>query len=60
MPFFVKKHSFLTPIFEPLYILKSCLIFDELALPIFSKYNGFHREYLFLAKNFNLKIPQPN
>ena len=28
-------------IFEPLYFLKSCLIFDELVRPVFSKYNGF-------------------
>ena len=28
-------------IFEPLYFPKSCPIFDELPLPVFSKYNGF-------------------
>ena len=33
-------YCFLTSIFEPLYFLKSCPIFDELALHIFSKYNG--------------------
>ena len=39
-PLFV-KNFFLTPIFEPLYFLKSCPIFDELAFPVFTKYNGF-------------------
>merc|ERR1712008_131028 len=38
---FKKKLFFLTPIFEPLYFLKSCPIFDKLVLPVFSKYNGF-------------------
>ena len=36
-----KKHFFVTSIFEPIFFLKSCPIFDELMLPIFSKYNGF-------------------
>ena len=31
---------FLTSIFEPLYFLKSCPIFDKLVLPEFSKYKG--------------------
>ena len=35
--FFVKNIFFLTSIFEPLYFLKSCPIFDELVLPVFSK-----------------------
>jgi len=38
---FLYKIFFLTSIFEPLYFLKLCPIFDELALSIFSKYNGF-------------------
>ena len=42
---------FLTSIFEPLYFLKSCPILDKLALPVFSKYNGFLGAYLFLAEN---------
>jgi hypothetical protein len=33
-------HFFLT-FFEPPYFLISCPIFDELALPVFSKYSGF-------------------
>ena len=49
-PFFVKK-KILTSIFEPLYFLQSHPIFDELALPVFSKYNGFLWVYCFLAKN---------
>ena len=32
---------FLDSILEPLYFVKSCPIFDELALPVFSKYSGF-------------------
>ena len=41
-PFFVKKTTFFpTSIFEPLYILKSCPIFDKFGLPVFPKYNGF-------------------
>ena len=40
-PFFVKNILFQTSIFEQLYFLKSCPIFDKLALPIFSEYNGF-------------------
>ena len=57
---------FLTSIFEPLYFLKSCPIFDELALPVFSKYNGFLWLYWFLAKKSCFlgptifRIPQPN
>jgi len=39
---FCKKKTFFSNFnFEPLYFLKSCPIFDELALPVFSKYNGF-------------------
>ena len=34
---FLKKLFFLTPIFEPLYFLESCPIFDELVLPVFLK-----------------------
>ena len=37
---YVKNTFFLTPIFEPLYFLKPCLIFDEPVLHVFSKYNG--------------------
>ena len=33
---FFLKTFFLTLIFEPLYFLKSCLIFDKPALPVFS------------------------
>jgi len=40
-PFFVKKHFFSNSIFEPPCVLKSGPFFDELALPVFSKYNGF-------------------
>jgi len=39
-PFFVKKHFFLTSIFEPLYFLRACPIFDKLVLLELSKYNG--------------------
>ena len=45
-----EKHFFLTPIFEPLYFLKSCPIFDELVLPVFSKCNGFLWACQFLDK----------
>ena len=42
---FSKKKSFrdinFGNFFEPLYFLKSCPIFDKLALPVFSKYSGF-------------------
>jgi hypothetical protein len=38
---FFKKLFFLTPIFEPLYFLKSCPIFAEPVLAVFSKYNDF-------------------
>ena len=41
----------LTAFFEALYFLKSCPISDKLALPVFSKYNGFHWVYWFLAKD---------
>ena len=63
---FLKKLFFLTSIFEALYFLKLGPIFDELALPVFSKYNGFLWVYWFLAKNLAFlgptifKIPQPN
>ena len=30
-----KKQILLTPIFDPLYFLKSCPIFDKLSLPVF-------------------------
>ena len=47
----------ITSIFEPLYFLKSCPIFDELVLPIFSKYNGLLWVYWFLAKNLAFYDP---
>ena len=37
----VFKGNFFKTIIEPLYFLKSCPIFDELAFPVFTKYNGF-------------------
>ena len=49
---FSKKKSFFSNFnFEPLHFLKSCPIFDELDLPVFSKNNGFLWVYWFLAKN---------
>ena len=54
---FCKKHFFLTSIFEPLYFLKSCPIFDELVLPVFSKYNGFLSACRFLGKKLAFKDP---
>ena len=38
---FLKKHFFQTSIFEPLYFLKACPIFDELLSDKFIKYRGF-------------------
>ena len=65
-PFFVKKKNF----FEPIHFLKSCPIFDELALPVFTKYNGFNTMVSFEYADFWPKscfygptifeIPQPN
>ena len=59
---------FLISIFKPLYFLKSCPIFDEVVLPVFSKYNGllwvywlliFGQKSCFLGPTI-FKIPQPN
>ena len=52
-----KKHFFLTSIFEPLYFLKSCPSFDKLALPVFTKYNGFLWVYWSLAKILAFEDP---
>jgi hypothetical protein len=60
------RMSILEAIFEPLYFLKSCSIFEELVLPAFSKYTMDSFEYInFWLKNLFLgptifKIPQPN
>ena len=51
-PFFVKNFFFLTLIFEPLYFLKACPIFNKQMLPVFSKYNGFLWACRFLGKKF--------
>ena len=63
----IRRNFFLTSIFEPLYFLKSCPIFDELALPIFSKYNGFLWAYILIVGQKSCflgptiyEIPQPN
>ena len=40
----------LTSIFEPLYFLKSCPIFDKLTFIVFTKYSGFIWAHWFSAK----------
>ena len=50
-------YFFLTSIFEPLHFLKSCPNFDELVLPLFSKYNGFIWACQFLGKKLAFLDP---
>ena len=52
-----KNHIFLASIFEPLHFLKSCPNFDELVLPLFSKYNGFILACQFLGKKLAFLDP---
>ena len=53
-PFFVKGVFWLLQtIFELLYFLKRCPIFDDSPLYQFTKYNNFLLGYWFLAKNLS-------
>ena len=64
---FLWKKKIVISIFEPLYFLKSCPIFDKLALPVFSKYvqrfplsmSIFGQKACILRPTI-FKIPQPN
>ena len=61
---FLKKN--LPSIFEPFYFLKSCPIFDELALPVFLKIQWFPLSILIFGQKSCFlgptifRIPQPN